>query len=1079
MQRFERPRYASQFADFHVDIVAMFDSRLRHTYVNSAIENYTGLKPEDFVGKTNYELGMPENLVTQWNDALEHVFRTGESRDLTFTFPGVDGNRDFHSRLIAEKDTSGKVASVISFARDVTEAEVSFRSDIVSKYETQLIQAILDSVDDAVIGKTLDGIVTSWNAAAEAMFGYKAEEMLGKSILRLFPADRFDEEKFILEKLQFGEKIDHLETIRIHKSGRQIHVTVTTSPIRDAAGTIIGACKIVKNITPLIIERQRLELALLATNSGLWDWDLINGTVHWSDLYLKITGSENQQDVHNFNHFKRTIHPNDLEQTLKKIDTYLEGHTEHIEFDYRLAATNSPDESWVTTQARIVERDLLGRPSRVVGTITDTTEAKKTYFNLRDREKRLTRVIDGSEQGYWDWNIQTNSLEVSPRWAAMLGYSLEEVDVSNGAYEKLVHPEDLVSVMETVLKHLQGKLPNLEQEIRCLTKTGEWKWILTRGRVVEWDENKNPLMVSGTHTDITERKKLEMSLREAATVFDNSYDGIVVVNTDGKISRTNPSFSRITGFSAEEVLGKSYKLLFTKPLKRRFYDQIHSSLAKHKYWTGELCGYRKNNQTYPLLLSVSSVIDEKNGTEHYIGIFADISRLKEHEAELDRVAHYDPLTGTPNRRLLSDRLQQSIVRADRHRKSLAVCYLDLDGFKHVNDHYGHQAGDVLLVAIVNNLKQVLRAEDTLSRLGGDEFVLLINDCERPEECSIILDRILNAIQIPITIDKAVISVSGSIGVSLYPNDHSDADTLLRHADQAMYRAKESGKNRYHLFDPDSDQKAQLQREMISRLHRALQNNELLLYYQPKVDLRNGALIGAEALIRWQHPDLGLLSPAAFLPNVEGSTAEYPIGKWVISTALNKVSQWLSEGLRLKVSVNISANQLMHPEFLNDLRLTLAEHPDVPAAYLELEVLESVSISDVTKTVHILTECRKIGVMLSLDDFGTGYSSLTYLRKLPVDTLKIDQSFVRDMLTDPEDRGIVDAVINLAKSFNRQVIAEGVETLAHGNELLKMGCYFVQGYGIAKPMPDREIQSWIRQWLDQRNWENISPQKSEY
>ena len=316
-------------------------------------------------------------------------------------------------------------------------------------------------------------------------------------------------------------------------------------------------------------------------------------------------------------------------------------------------------------------------------------------------------------------------------------------------------------------------------------------------------------------------------------------------------------------------------------------------------------------------------------------------------------------------------------------------------------------------------------------------------------------------------------------MSLYPNDHSDADTLLRHADQAMYRAKELGKNRYHLFDPDSDQKAQLQREMISRLHRALQNNELLLYYQPKVDLRNGALIGAEALIRWQHPDLGLLSPAAFLPNVEGSTAEYPIGKWVISTALNKVSQWLSEGLRLKVSVNISANQLMHPEFLNDLRLTLAEHPDVPAAYLELEVLESVSISDVTKTVHILTECRKIGVMLSLDDFGTGYSSLTYLRKLPVDTLKIDQSFVRDMLTDPEDRGIVDAVINLAKSFNRQVIAEGVETLAHGKELLKMGCYFVQGYGIAKPMPDREIQSWIRQWLDQRNWENISPQKSEY
>ncbi|MFZ6752841.1 PAS domain S-box protein [Undibacterium sp. Dicai25W] len=1072
MQRFARPIYVSQFADFHIDIVAMFDSNLRHTYVNSAIENYTGLKPKDFVGKTNYELGMPKDLVTQWDEALEHVFRTGESRDLTFTFPGVEGNRDFHSRLVAERDSSGNVASVISFARDVTEAELCFRSDMVNKYETGLIQAILDSVDDAVIGKTLDGVVTSWNGAAEAMFGYKAEEMLGRSILRLFPPDRLDEEKFILEKLQYGEKIDHLETVRVHKSGRLIHVTVTTSPIRNLDGKVVGACKIVKNVTPLIVERQRLELALLATNSGLWDWDLINGTVYLSDLYLKITGSDKQQETHDFDHFKRTIHPNDLEQTLKTIDKYLEGHTEHIEFDYRLAANSSPKESWVTTQAQIVERDLLGRPSRLVGTITDTTEIKKTYSNLLDREKRLTRVIDGSDQGYWDWNIQSNSLEVSPRWAEMLGYTLEEVDVANGGYEKLVHPDDLVSVMETVLKHIQGKLPNLEQEIRCLTKTGEWKWILTRGRVVEWDDGRNPLMVSGTHTDITERKKLEMSLREAATVFDNSYDGIVVVNTDGLVSRTNPSFSRITGFSAEEVIGKSYQSLFATPLKRRFYEQLHLSLSKYKYWNGELWGHRKNDQTYPVLLSISSVVDEKNGIEHYIGIFSDISHLKEHEAELDRVAHYDPLTGTPNRRLLSDRLQQSIVRADRQGKSLAVCYLDLDGFKYVNDHFGHQAGDDLLVAIVNNLKQVLRAEDTLSRLGGDEFVLLINGCERPEECSIILDRILNTIKIPITIDKAVISVSASIGVSLYPNDHSDADTLLRHADQAMYRAKESGKNRYHLFDPDSDQKAQRQREIISRLHNALQNDELTLYFQPKVDLRNGAVVGVEALIRWQHPERGLLSPAAFLPQVEGSTAEYPIGKWVISTAIRKASQWLIEGFPLKVSVNISANQLMHPEFLNDLRLALAEHPEVPAAHLELEVLESVSISDVTRTVEILAECHRIGVMVSLDDFGTGYSSLTYLRKLPVDTLKIDQSFVRDMLTDPEDHGIVNAVINLAKSFNRQVIAEGVETLAHGNELLRMGCHLVQGYGIAKPMPGEEIQTWIKYWLAQRNWECI-------
>ena len=1072
MQRTVRPTYASQFTDFHIDIVAMFDPKLRHTYVNSAIENYTGFEPSYFVGKTNNELGMPAELVKQWDEALQYVFRTGESRDLSYTFPSIEGNRDFHSHLIAEKGPSGQVASVISFARDVTQAELNFKSDAANKYETELIQAILDSIDDAVIGKTLDGIITSWNGAAETMFGYTAQEMLGRSVLRLFPPDRADEEKFILEKLQYGEKIDHFETIRLHKSGRLIHVTVTTSPIRGLAGKIIGACKIVKDVTPLIIERQRLQLALVATNSGLWDWDLVTGTVFRSELYLKITGHSPEDDTHDFEFFKRTIHPEDYEKTLKKLYSYLEGNGDRIEFDYRLASTSEATETWVTTLAQIVERDLNRRPTRLVGTLTDTTQTRRTYANLLDREKRLTRVLEGSDHGYWDWNIQTNSIDVSPRWAAMLGYTLAEVDVSNGGYEKLVHPKDLVAVMETVLKHLQGKLPKLEHEIRCLTKSGEWKWILTRGRVVEWDENGDPLMVSGTHTDINEQKNLEMSLREASTVFVNSYDGIIVVNTDGLISRTNPSFSRITGYEAEEVAGKPFKLLFATPQSRRFYDDLYESLKKNKYWTGEVWGQRKDKQSYPLLLSISTVVDDQHGIEHYIGIFSDISRLKEHEAELDRVAHYDPLTGTPNRRLLSDRLQQSIARADRHHKSLAVCYLDLDGFKYVNDHYGHQAGDDLLVAIVNNLKQVLRSEDTLSRLGGDEFILLINDCERPEECSIILDRILETIKVPITIDKTVISVSGSIGVSLYPHDHSDADTLLRHADQAMYRAKESGKNRYHLFDPDRDQKAQQQREIINGLHAALQNEEFKLYYQPKVDLRNGALIGVEALIRWQHPERGLLSPAAFLPQSEGSTAEYPIGKWVINTAVEKAAQWMQEGFPLKVSVNVGANQLMHPDFLDDLRLALVKYPEVAAGYLELEVLESVSISDMSKTVQILAECHRIGVKLALDDFGTGYSSLTYLRKLPVDTLKIDQSFVCNMLTDPEDHSIIDAVINLAKSFNRQVIAEGVETLSHGAALLQMGCHLVQGYGIARPMPEHEIKSWAHHWHEQRSWESL-------
>ncbi len=1065
MHRSQSAKDDLPFAEFLSDLVAKFDPQFRHTYVNSAVEHFTGRKADEFLGKTNLELGMPPELVGRWEEALGHVFRTGEARDITFSFPGPTGSQYFHSRLLPEKVTSGRVASVVSVARDIT-GVVSGSDDL----EAGRYQAILESTDDAIVGKTLDGKVTSWNAAAEVMFGYTAAEMLGQSVMRLFPSDRVAEEAFIVERLRNGEKITHFETVRVHKSGRLVHVSVTTSPIRNAQGEIIGASKIARDITPLKVERERLQLALDATSNGLWDWDLTTGVVYRSDQLLKITGYAPEDDTQDFEFFKRTIHPHDLSYALQMIDDYRQGKSERIEFNYRLITQSGFTGTWVTARGRAVARDSMGRPTRIVGTLTDITQSKKLYAELLDREKRLSRVIDGSDQGYWDWNIQTNSLDVSPRWASMLGYSLEEMDIANGRFAQYVHPEDFVSVMQTVQQHIEGKLPRLEAEIRCLTKSGEWTWILTRGRVVEWDAHGNALMVSGTHTDIAERKRQELAQRDAATVFEHSYEGIMVVNPTGLITRVNPAFTRITGYAAHEVIGQSPRMLSSGRQEPHFYEEMYHSLATHRFWTGEIWNRRKDGQIYAELLSISAVMDNRDAVAHYVGIFSDISQIKAHEAELDRVAHYDPLTGTPNRRLLSDRLLQSIIRADRHQKTLAVCYLDLDGFKEVNDRYGHKVGDDLLIGIANSLKHVLRSDDTLSRLGGDEFVLLLYDIGTPEECSLILERILNVIKTPITSDAAVLSITGSIGVSLYPQDHSDSDTLLRHADQAMYQAKETGKNRFHLFDPDSDHKAQQHRRMVDRLHVALQNREFCLFYQPKVDLRSGAIVGLEALIRWQHPEQGLLSPAAFLPHVDGSTVDHPLGQWVIASALEQAARWQQQGRPLKVSVNVSAHHLLHPDFLDDLRGALARHPGLPADFLELEVLESVSISDMEHTARVLEECHRIGVKLALDDFGTGYSSLTYLRRLPVDTLKIDQSFVRDMLTDLEDHGIVEAVIRMARAFDRAVIAEGVETLAHGTALLQMGCHLVQGYGIARPMPDHEVVAWCLQWKVKRVWE---------
>jgi diguanylate cyclase (GGDEF)-like protein len=397
--------------------------------------------------------------------------------------------------------------------------------------------------------------------------------------------------------------------------------------------------------------------------------------------------------------------------------------------------------------------------------------------------------------------------------------------------------------------------------------------------------------------------------------------------------------------------------------------------------------------------------------------------------------------------------------------------LDLDGFKITNDQLGHAVGDQVLIGVAKQLGAVLRANDTLARLGGDEFVLLLSDIGTTEECTEILERVLEATRLPIHALGHVIAISASIGVSLYPSDNADPDILLRHADMAMYLAKQAGKNRYQMFDTEIDRIAQSHRDFLDLLEIAHQNQEFELFYQPQVDLTSGLVIGAEALVRWQRPTYGLLAPSEFLPHINGSHLEARFGEWVIATALRQMREWKVLGLDIKVSVNISANHLLQPAFSTRLGQTLNRYPDIDASRLELEVLETAAIGDMQNAVEVLQSCMKLGVRFALDDFGTGYSSLTYLRKLPVHVLKIDQSFVRDMLSDPDDMGIVRGIIELANVFGLQVVAEGVETLEHGAALHKLGCRLVQGYGIAKPMHAELFPAWCDAWV-KTGWNSL-------
>ena len=469
-----------------------------------------------------------------------------------------------------------------------------------------------------------------------------------------------------------------------------------------------------------------------------------------------------------------------------------------------------------------------------------------------------------------------------------------------------------------------------------------------------------------------------------------------------------------------------------------------------------------------------SVVEYDKDTHEPIrlcGTHQDITERKQSVEKLERIAHFDVLTNLPNRVLLADRLSQAMLHCSRHKKSLAVVFLDLDGFKAVNDAYGHNVGDKLLISLSSSMKEALREGDSLARIGGDEFVAVLTDLTTENDCLPILDRLLSAASEPVTIGDKVLNVSASVGFTIYPQDNVDTDQLIRHADQAMYVAKESGKNRYHLFDTAQDDAVKVQLESLEAIRGALDNQQFLLHYQPKVNMRTGTVTGVEALIRWQHPERGLLNPIEFLPAIENSPMNIEMGEWVIETALKQIGEWQVMGLSFPdcTSVNISAVQLQQPDFTDRLAALLAAHPDVEPRYLELEVLETSALDDVNNVSKIMNKCIALGVKFALDDFGTGYSSLTYLRRLPASLIKIDQSFVRDMLHDADDLAIVEGVIALAKSFKRNVIAEGVETIEHGSTLLQMGCELAQGYGIARPMPASDIPEWIREWKPDVKW----------
>ena len=687
--------------------------------------------------------------------------------------------------------------------------------------------------------------------------------------------------------------------------------------------------------------------------------------------------------------------------------------------------------------------------------------------------QRFHAYFDQSIIGLAITTLDKGWIEVNAAMCATLGYPRDEL--LGLSWTELTHPDDLAADLHQFNRMLAGEIASYEMDKRFIHRDDHVVYTRLAISHVRKPDGSVDYIVAMV-MDISERKQAEMALLHEKKFSEdilNALPGVFYLfDESGRFVRWNSRFGHILGYTDAELLAMQPADFFVGDDQRRVNEAVQRVFAEGQADVEAIFQTKDGRQLPYQFTGQRCVIGHQ---VYMLGVGIDISERKAHQQQLERMAHFDLLTGLPNRVLLADRLQLALAQAVRRQSKLAVAYIDLDGFKAINDQFGHAAGDHLLTVLAGHMKRALRKGDTLARLGGDEFVAILLDLPSVDASAPMLTRLLAAAGEAVYQNGQALHVSASVGVTFYPQaEEMDADQLLRQADQAMYQAKQMGKNRYRIFDAEHDRSVRGHHESLERIRQALAAREFVLFYQPKVNMRTGAVMGAEALIRWQHPERGLLAPADFLPLIADHPLAIQLGEWVLDTAMNQIAAWRADGLFWQVSVNVDAIQLEQAVFVDRLRQQLAAHPALVAGDLELEVLETSALNDIAKVSSVMLACRAMGVGFALDDFGTGYSSLTYLKRLPVEVLKIDQSFVRDMLDNPDDLSILDGVLGLSRAFQRKVIAEGVETLAHGQMLLRLGCELAQGYAIARPMPAEAVPGWLATWRPDPSWLNQAP-----
>jgi len=932
--------------------------------------------------------------------------------------------------------------------------DISEQRTHLQQLETQLKRnvALRDNSMEGVHVMDIEGRVLEVNTAFCRMLGYTVEEVKHLNV-------RDWDDQFTSDELaqRFRDMVGHsatFETVHRRKDGTLLQVEVC------ATGVEVGGQVYLYAASRDITERKRAQEALLRHHrvietamDGYWMTTADGFLQETNEAYARMSGYSQQELVGmHISQLEASERPDDVRAHMEKI---IEQGYDRFETRHRHKSGRIYD----------IEVSVMFREGNFYVFCQDISQRKHDTERLAHQQMILQEAQHLGRLGSWELDLTNDELTWSDETYLIFEHDKKDAIGLLKTFNETVHPDDRERVEQAYQRSLRDRAA-YDIDHRLLLPDGRVKWVREHCYTI-YDQAGRALRSIGMVQDITEQRRNEDSLRVAAAAFE-THDGILITDAKANIQRVNRAFERITGYCQEEVLGLNPRLMSSGRHDAAFYQSMWQRLTQDGTWSGEIWDRRKSGEIYPKWMTITAVNDEDGKVTNYVAIFSDITERKRNEEEIRNMAFYDALTQLPNRRLFLDRLRSALAASTRSGDYGALLFIDLDRFKVLNDTLGHDYGDLLLIEVAERIRACVREIDTVARLGGDEFVVVVegiggNQEDASYRAGLVAEKIRESLSHAYQLKEHQHYSSPSIGVEMFHDGSASMDELIKHADVAMYQAKNAGRNTVRFYDPGLQQDLDLRAMLENDLRRAIENDEMQLYYQIQVD---GArrILGVEALLRWRHPLRGMISPAYFIPVAEESMMIIDLGDWVLHQACAQLVRWSGDPhmAGLVMAVNVSAHQFAEQDFVSHLEAILKQHAVDPAR-LKLELTEGVVLNDIAEVIEKMEALNRLGVRLSLDDFGTGYSSLAYLKQLPVSQLKIDQSFVRDITTDPSDAGMVRSIIDMAKNFGHDVIAEGVETEEQLNFLELHGCMAYQGYYFSKPVPLQELQRLVVTW----------------